>query len=929
MMTLGPLGFATPWLLAALVALPVLWWLLRAVPPAPVRRRFPGVALLLGLTDERSESDRTPWWLLLMRALAVAALILAFAGPVLNPQTDRAGQGPLLIVADASWASARDWPARRDRISGLLGEAAREGRPVAVATLTEPPADGVNWRSADHWRDRIDAIAPRPWAPDAAAVADWAAALPTEAFETFWLSDGLARDGRAPLLEALEARGTVRVFEGATAPLALRPPRFVEGAIEVTALRAREGDSVTAELGAIGRDPAGREAELGAAELDFAAGAREATTTLSLQPELRNRLTRFQIDAQNTAGAVSLTDDSLSRRQVALIAPETAEERLELLSPMHYLREALAPTADLIDGVGDVDTVLQASPDAIVLADIARLSEVERDMLADWVEDGGLLLRFAGPRLAASDISRAERDRLMPVQLREGGRSVGGVMSWGEPRRIAPFDDDSPFAGLRVPGDVTISSQVLADPGPELSRSTIASLEDGTPLVTRRAIGAGQVVLFHVTASPDWSTLPLSGLFVQMLERLAIGAGSAEPAPEDMAGMLWEPVQHLDAFGTLGPVEASAGVDGADLAEGRAGPDLRPGIYAHGDRSFALNAVGRETELAAARWPSRIEITGAETPREVSLTGPLLLAGLGLLLADILAALVLTGRLRPDAGTAARGAAGIAALAALMLAAPAAEADDAEAFALRATSEVVLAHVRTGDARIDEIAEAGLRGLSTKLTRRTSVEPGEPIGVDLESDELAFFPMLYWPITADQPTPSDAAYNRLNQYLRTGGMIVFDTRDGDMADFGSSTPEGRRLQEIAAPLDIPPLEPVPSDHVLTRTFYLLDGFPGRHEGRDVWVEQAVDAEEETAEGMPFRRLNDGVTPVVIGGHDWAAAWATDATGAQMLPMQGGRAGMRQRELAYRFGVNLVMHVLTGNYKSDQVHVPELLERLGQ
>jgi len=136
------------------------------------------------------------------------------------------------------------------------------------------------------------------------------------------------------------------------------------------------------------------------------------------------------------------------------------------------------------------------------------------------------------------------------------------------------------------------------------------------------------------------------------------------------------------------------------------------------------------------------------------------------------------------------------------------------------------------------------------------------------------------------------------------------------------------LQELAAQLDVPPLEPIPADHVLTRTFYLLQDFPGRHAGRSIWVEaSAPDAEQ--IEGMPFRNLNDGVTPVVIGGNDWASAWAVDDAGAALYPVGRGFAGERQREIAFRFGVNLIMHVLTGNYKSDQVHVPALLERLGQ
>jgi hypothetical protein len=169
---------------------------------------------------------------------------------------------------------------------------------------------------------------------------------------------------------------------------------------------------------------------------------------------------------------------------------------------------------------------------------------------------------------------------------------------------------------------------------------------------------------------------------------------------------------------------------------------------------------------------------------------------------------------------------------------------------------------------------------------------------------------------------------RLNNFLRYGGMILFDTQDAQLgAEFGATTPNGRVLQRVAARLDIPPLEPVPHDHVLTRTFYLLQDFPGRWQGSTLWVEASPEA--EAVEGVPFRTLNDGVTPVVIGANDWAAAWAVDENGSAMFPVGRGIAGERQREMAHRFGVNLIMYVMTGNYKSDQVHVPALLERLGQ
>ncbi|WP_370206588.1 BatA domain-containing protein [Pararhodobacter marinus] len=190
---MNALGFSAPVLLWALLALPILWWLLRAVPPAPVRRRFPGIALLLGLKDRDPESQRTPWWLLLIRIAALGALIVALAGPVLNPTRALPGQGPLVVVMDASWASARDWPRRIERATQALDEAQRAGRPVAVVTLTDPPVGALDFRAAEHWRERLPGVTPRPWSPEA-DLPDWVADLPegteTLCSATVWPATG-------------------------------------------------------------------------------------------------------------------------------------------------------------------------------------------------------------------------------------------------------------------------------------------------------------------------------------------------------------------------------------------------------------------------------------------------------------------------------------------------------------------------------------------------------------------------------------------------------------------------------------------------------------------------------------------------------------------------------------------------------------------
>jgi len=921
MMVLGGIGFTAPWLLLALGALPILWLLLRAVPPAPIRRRFPGVALLLGLKDDETVSDRTPWWLLLLRMLAVAAIIIGLAGPVLNPEVEQAeGDGPILFVLDGSWAGATRWPQQQEAIEAQLIRASRLGRTVGFLTLTQP--DTPVFQAADVWRSRLAGLSPAPWQPSAAMLdRAQAAVADLGAFDTLWFSDTLAYEGRDDLLEVLQQRGTVEAYQTAANVLAILPATYEDGAVQLRVLRAAAGEEREITIQAQGRDPAGNRRILATATATFDQGATEAQTAIVLPSELRARITRFNIVGQRSAGASTLSDDGLRRREVALISARESREGLELLSPLHYIEQALAPTADLIDGsLGDV---LPANPDVIVLADVATLSEAEAAPLTEWIESGGMLVRFAGPRIAASDISRIDEDPLMPVRLRAGGRSVGGAMSWGEPKALSPFSNGSPFFGLAVPDDVTVSAQVMAQPDPTLAERVIASLNDGTPLVTRKSVGQGQIVLFHVTATAEWSTLPLSGLFVEMMERLAVSSSAASASVAALEGTTWIPRRVLDGFGTLSDAGALPGIDGPALVQDPTGPLLPPGIYTSDDRTLARNVLTADATLATMTWPASVPVRGLAVAPEQPLAGWLLSFAILLLLADVVVSLALSGRLlrRSNATAAAIGAL-------VMFGAPSDAQTAEEAFALSATSELTLGHIITGDTDVDEVAYAGLTGLGDTLFFRTSVEPSPPLGVDLETDELAFFPILYWPITPSQPTPSGDAYAKLNDYLRSGGMILFDTRDANVASFGASSPNGRKLQELAAPLDIPGLEPLPADHVITRTFYLLQDFPGRHNSRDVWVE-AADPNAEQIEGMPFHDLNDGVTPVVIGGNDWAAAWAVNAGGAPLLPVGRGFSGERQREIAYRFGINLVMHVLTGNYKSDQVHVPALLDRLGQ
>ncbi|MEH6360754.1 MAG: DUF4159 domain-containing protein [Amylibacter sp.] len=917
------INFLSPMLLWALLLLPILWWLLRAVPPAPVRAKFPGILLLLGLKDKETTPDRTPWWLLVLRILALAAAIIGFAGPVLNPTNTQGSAKNLVILMDASWASANSWHKRQAKLTEVLRSADQDNRPTVVFKLSDTPQSLVrpNFVAPNVYLQQVNGLTPSSWRPDFVRWTSYLSAQNTD-FDTVWFSDGLDTPERSTLHNALQSKGHVSVYEDGNPVIALNPPHVMDDNMMATVQRSWANSALDISANAIGPDPNGISQTLGSATVQFSPGDTQAELVFDMPSELRNRVKSVVLAEQRSAGAVVVTGDTVQRRKVALISAADQQETADLISDVFYLRKALVPTAEVIET--DLKTTLLANPDVMIFVDVGKLSETETRDVTKWVANGGLLVRFAGPRLAASQIGLQAEHPLLPVRLRAGGRSIGGAMSWGAPKKLRTFVEGTAFHGLKIPDEVTVNSQVVAQPDPNLAERVVAVLQDGTPLVTQKTVSNGRVVLFHVTANAEWSNLPLSGLFVQMLERLAVStAGNLEDI-QDLEGLIWKPEEMIDAFGIIRDVSDRSGIEGAVLAGRVLSPDLPPGVYSNAGRKAALNVLAKDDVLVKADWPTGSVVLSLEKSAQRFLKPYFIIAALGLMLLDIFASLWLSGKLsRRFAGRVA-----VIALA-LTFAHPDQSVAQSDDVLSNLINNTVLGYVKTGDTKVDKTSHAGLLGLSTELFRRTSVEPITPVGVDIEQDELSIFPFLYWPISDHQASPSDAAVDKLNRFLRSGGMILFDTRDAHLSSgVSGGTPNGRMLQKIAARLEIPPLEPVPVDHVLTRSFYLLQDFPGRHMGSSVWIE-AAPADATKIKGTPFRNLNDGVTPVVIGGNDWASAWAIDKNGRYMYPVGRGQAGDQQREYAQRFGVNLIMYVLTGNYKSDQVHIPALLDRLGQ
>ena len=921
---LQALTFTTPVALAGLLLLPVIWWLLRFTPPKPQSIKFPPLRLLLELVSKHEQPDKTPWWLMLLRLAIAALVILGVSHPLYAPgQTAAGSNAPLLIIVDDTWAAAKDWSLRRTMLGEIVNEARENDVTLSLAT-TAPAAREADIvaRDADATLKQIAALEPKALSPDRAKLLtrlktnfDSAPSL-----HVVWLSDGMDQASATAFAEGLTslAKGRAQVDaimpDAVALPMALAAPSTEGGQLKVRALRASFGAVREANIRAVAAN--GR--SLADAKLEFAATSSQAEASLDLPIELRNEVQRLEIMGESNVAATFLFDDRWRRKTIALQSGSSLEDAQPLLSPLYYVSRALEPYAQISEpeNAAQLKEQLEAGLSMLVLADIGVIPSETAEAINPWLERGGVLLRFAGPRMAGA------QDELVPVTLRSGGRALGSALSWEEPQSLQAFPDNGPFAGLPLDQNVTVSRQVLAEPDMDLPDRVWASLADGTPLVTAKRQGKGLIVLFHVTANADWSNLPLSGLFVEMLRRindLAPGAGGGAAAgstSSDDRATAFIPRLALSAQGELiEPLPDSKPISPADIEKAKPTPETPAGLYNRGSAERAINLLpDAQAMTAITTLPNGVALRSFATPPRQPLAPLLFTAAFLLFLGDTLAALFLGGgwhRLR-----------GMTTALLLLVAIPDdARAQQADDFAQKATQETRLAYVRTGDDTVDTISEQGLKGLGIILSDRTSVIPGTPIGVNIESDEIVFFPLVYWPVLESVAVPTPATLAKMDAYMKNGGTIFFDLRDDNLGFeslTGASVGATDALRRILEKLDIPPLEPVPETHVITKAFYLLRDFPGRYARGQLWVERTDASSSNNV---------DGVSSIIIGSNDYAAAWAMDDNSNPLYAVIPGDD--RQREMAFRTGINIVMYALTGNYKADQVHIPALLERLGQ
>ncbi len=938
---LSQITFLSPWVLLGLAGLPALWFLLRTLPPRPRLIRFPAWRFLNDVPPTPKTAARMPWWLLLLRLLLAALVLLALSQPVLRQAAPLSGSGPVRIVLENSLFSAPFWPSMTREAARIARAADRAGRPVYLLTSaaqSRPGQDPAPYLSgplsAPEVSAALETLSPRPWLPDYEAAAQSLERIP-HGGESDVLSPpypGGSAESFTRFLEKLQEQGDVKLVTPSAGrhdagEAIILPPVLIRGVrikreggtgfeIDIGAERwNRFPESVSLRVYDHAGDVLAARPLIEAIDSGKPLSPALYRTGIDMPARFMRDAARIGITGVPGAGSVFLLDRRFRTYRTGYLSLEAESAPRDLDEPAHYIGSALAAFSDPL--AGDYEALLSQDPplQMIVLPDSGRLPDDVQARLTRWIEGGGVLVRFAGPKMAASE------PVLVPVPVRTGGRFSEGAFSQGTPLAIAPIPSQSPLAALEGGKDVRVRNQILSDPlaGDDGPAQSWATLEDGTPLVTGRFSGQGSFILVHTTAGPGWSDLCLSGFYVEMLRRFAgLTAQEAQAIDKNHAAAAGlRPVQILDGYGRLQPPPADFLPVTPESAALIPGPKSPPGRYRDQNRSddgadSALNA-GKHISYPEKleRLPRGVTRLTPGDDREASLFAPLMLTALFLFLIDWIVTLWIT---RPATSVRAAGRllSCLFFICVFLLFAPLARPAGAASLPPpeELAGEIYLAYVPSGRADLDNRTERGLNALAGLLAARTSVEPAGVVPVVPGRDPLSFFPLIYWPLDGrpDSDAPSSAARRAaLRAYLAYGGMIFFDTRDASLQDSPVASAQVRELREITNGLGLPPLVRAPKDHVLFRSYYLLPGrVPGLYDGAPLWTAGKSD------DAYP-------VSPVIIGAHDWAGAWALSAQGSQSADLI----------LAERFGVNLVMYALTGNYKADQIHLPKILERLGR
>lgn len=853
-----------------LLILPIIFFISKFEPKPKNYGQFPGYFILKAINYNSNIPISSKIWLKILRTLFAFCLIIGFASPYFkNNNIGKLQNTPLLFIVENDVSLGNEINNINLKIKNIISNPLNKGRKFEIISLYKPQNEKnekniVPNQAANFKIDRQIII------PDLKQL--------RQIYEIHYFSNNISNNNDNEFFDLLKSKTSseINLYSPIESFATIKSIKIEENLIKFDIFATK---NQIYKINALDKN----------GNIIAKFNANDKAANLSLANEKISKIAYFDILGQRNAAKIFLFDENLLKPIV--FTPKILDKDQPLISDAHFIWSSLKTFAN--PHVFDMDKLQKQKPSAIIFGDISGFDNQETKILKNYMENGGIIIRFMGNKAIAK-----ENDEIITAKISNQIHKITNGFDV-KPVTINEFAKDNFLYGIEIPQDFKINNNIIfaANSKPD---EIYIQLSDGSPYLSMKKFGLGKLFMFHVNAAPIWSNGGLSNLHNEIIRKIIeqnqIGKKSNINFNDE--NIILKKTLEIDNIGNLNRNFENISFIKLPLNEKKFPNEKYPaGLYENENHVLALNVGQSYSNAQILKMPENIgfksNIDFKNNFSYLFLTSAFIILFLELFITFIIKsnfqkflkfALILFSlvSLIPHASYAQNK---------------------------KAKDDIKLAFVITNDDATNLIAKQGLEGLSLALEQRTNIEPNGTIGINLETDELAKHPIIYWLIPKNGMEISLNAQKSLNKYMQNGGIILIDTQGKAMDGAKAQA----NLKKAVNGLKIPPIEQVPPQHILKKSFYLLQNFQGFYKNSSLWVETAASQNSSA---------NDGVSPIIIFDGNFARIWAR----AKTQSMIDIFAPISNDELGIRSGINIFIYALTGQYKGDQIHINSILNR---
>lgn len=890
------ISFANPEFFILLVLFPIIWVLFKDGLDNPNLKKFPAIVLIAKKKSSDISPNKSNYFSIFLKLLLFFLLVILLA----NPKQKDNEFNESIIILDNSWYSGTTWKSMIETVN-LLIDSKKENE-FTVFTTVSKDNNKLNYlykKKGFETKEFLKDIKPQAFKPEYRSLSKEILNFVQDDKMIFWFTNHYMDDEKSEFYNLIKKKN-IKVFNSKKYdfPQILTLLKQIDNNYRFSIFNPLKNETRFYIDCYDERQRLIIRKEIINKEIDYNNG-NLGNFSIELPKEINNLISYFKINNTMSASGVAIKSNNVKKKDVGLIQTNYQKNENEYYRANFFIRKAIESKYKV--NSLPIEQLLLENKSLIISDDFDTTFFSSQEKILQWVAEGGTFLKFAGNKFMKHASDKNLDSFLGIIPITKEVISMDGELSFEKNLSINQIYHESPFKGLKIPEKVKIRKYIGI---PKLLENDInfwITLENGASIVTHNAYKKGNIIFVHLPANNEWSNISLSIFFSDLLYKIIEMSRGTDTKRVDQ---VFKPFKILDGYGKF--IEAN--IDTLNLEQNslqkiQLNYKTPAGIYKNDFGYHGLNISNfLKTQYEYSKLPKEIILNNFDKSAGLNLLKIIIILCIVTFIFETLYNFIKRSFLKFRFLNI-----NIVLILIFFIYSPYSVFSDEK---INYVEKTKIGYLETKIKEVDKISYNGLTQISKYISSKTSAVLGNPIKIDLELNEVDYFPLIYVPLIKTDRGPSFKAIKKLQNFINSGGILFFDCK----ATYGSLFVEDCLINfnQKFKDLDISTFRKLTLENTLSKSFYLLDNYPGR-KNEMVYI------------AFNNQINNDKVLSVIIGNNDWTGAWAKDKKNEYSLPLFSN--DKEQRILSKRFGTNIVLYSLTGSYKSDQVHIPEILKRM--